>query len=223
MEKKKILVVDDEIRMRKIVMDFLQREGYDVFEADDGVEAMERFEQDQPDLIILDVMMPRMNGWQVCSEVRKISKVPIIMLTARSEEIDELTGFELGADEYIAKPFSPRILVARVNALLRRMFGADDEVKRYGIIEINKPAREVKVGGVHSELTYKEFELLCYLIDNAGVALSRGQILNNVWDYDYFGDERTVDTHVKTLRSKIGSAADYIKTVRGVGYKFEQN
>lgn len=223
MEKKKILVVDDEMRMRKIVMDFLQREGYDVFEADDGVEAMERFELDHPDLIILDVMMPRMNGWQVCSEIRKISKVPIIMLTARSEEMDELTGFELGADEYIAKPFSPRILVARVNALLRRMFATDDDVKKYGIIEINKPAREVKVGGVQSELTYKEFELLCYLIDNAGVALSRGQILNNVWDYDYFGDERTVDTHVKTLRSKIGLAADYIKTVRGVGYKFEQN
>ena len=223
MDRKKILVVDDEARMRKIVMDFLQREGYAVCEANDGVEAMEYFETEQPDLLILDVMMPRMDGWQVCREIRKSSRVPIIMLTARSEEMDELTGFELGADEYIAKPFSPRILVARVNALLRRTFGSEEEVRRYGMIEVNKAAREVKVAGNTAELTYKEFELLCYLIENAGMALSRGQILNHVWDYDYFGDERTVDTHVKTLRSKIGAAADYIRTVRGIGYKFEQN
>ncbi|MDD6175235.1 MAG: response regulator transcription factor [Firmicutes bacterium] len=222
MDKKKILVVDDEERMRKIVSDFLQREGYEIEEAGDGAEAVEKFELDPADLIILDVMMPRMDGWQACREIRKNSKVPIIMLTARSEEIDELTGFELGADEYIAKPFSPRILVARVNAILRRAFGSEDELRRYGIIEVSKAAREVRVNGSPVELTYKEFELLCYLMDNAGIALSRGQILNNVWDYDYFGDERTVDTHVKTLRNKMGEAADYIRTVRGIGYKFEQ-
>lgn len=222
MEKKKILVVDDEERMRKIVSDFLQREGYETEEAADGAEALEQFEASPADLIILDVMMPHVDGWQVCREIRKTSKVPIILLTARGEEIDELTGFELGADEYIAKPFSPRILVARVNAILRRAFGSDDELRRYGAIEVNKAAREVRVAGRTVELTYKEFELLCYLLDNTGIALSRGQILNNVWDYDYFGDERTVDTHVKTLRSKLGQAADYIRTVRGVGYKFEQ-
>lgn len=222
MDHKKILVVDDEMRMRKIVSDFLHREGYEILEAADGVEAVESFAEKQPDLIILDVMMPRMDGWQVCREIRKTSRVPIIMLTARSEEIDELTGFELGADEYISKPFSPRILVARVNAILRRTFGPADELRSYGVVEISKAAREVRVKGKTVELTYKEFELLCYLIDNAGVALTRGQILNNVWDYDYFGDERTVDTHVKTLRNKIGEAADYIRTVRGIGYKFEQ-
>ena len=222
MDRKKILIVDDEARMRKIVSDFLQREGYGILEAADGMEALDLFTEQQPDLLILDVMMPRMDGWQVCREIRKTSKVPIIMLTARSEEMDELTGFELGADEYIAKPFSPRILVARVDALLRRTFGADSETRTYGAIELNKAAREVRVSGVPVELTYKEFELLCYLIDNAGVALSRGQILNNVWNYDYFGDERTVDTHVKTLRSKLGVAADDIRTVRGIGYKFEQ-
>ena len=222
MDKKKILVVDDEERMRKIVSDFLHREGYEIEEASDGVEAVEKFELAPADLIILDVMMPRMDGWQVCREIRKNSKVPIIMLTARSEEMDELTGFELGADEYIGKPFSPRILVARVNAILRRAFGSEEEFRRYGIIEVSKAAREVRVNGKPVELTYKEFELLCYLMDNAGIALSRGQILNNVWDYDYFGDERTVDTHVKTLRNKMGDAADYIRTVRGIGYKFEQ-
>lgn len=222
MDRKKILLVDDEARMRKIVADFLHREGYEIIEAADGVEALEMFAEQQPDLVILDVMMPRMDGWQVCREIRKTAKTPIIMLTARSEEMDELTGFELGADEYIAKPFSPRILVARVNALLRRAFGAEDAPRTYGLIEVNKAAREVRVAGKPVELTYKEFELLCYLMDNAGMALSRGQILNNVWDYDYFGDERTVDTHVKTLRNKIGPAADYIRTVRGIGYKFEQ-
>lgn len=222
MERKKILIVDDEARMRKIVCDFLQREGYEIEEAADGVEAVDRFELAPADLIILDVMMPRMNGWQACREIRKTSKVPIIMLTARSEEMDELMGFELGADEYIAKPFSPRILVARVNAILRRTFGDESEVKHYGIISVNKPAREIRVNNQAVELTYKEFELLCYLLDNAGIALSRGQILNHVWNFDYFGDERTVDTHVKTLRSKIGEAADCIRTVRGVGYKFEQ-
>ena len=222
MERKKILIVDDEVRMRKIVSDFLLREGYQIFEAGDGEEALVQFAEQQPDLLILDVMMPRMDGWQVCREIRKKSNVPIIMVTARSEEIDELTGFDLGADEYIAKPFSPRILVARVNALLRRAFGNAEENRTYGLLRINRAARDVQVQGRIVELTYKEFELLCYLIDNAGVALTRGQILNRVWDYDYYGDERTVDTHVKTLRNKLGAAADYIRTMRGIGYKFEQ-
>ncbi len=222
MERKKILIVDDEARMRKIVSDFLLREGYQIFEAGDGEEALVQFAEQQPDLLILDVMMPRMDGWQVCREIRKKSNVPIIMVTARSEEIDELTGFDLGADEYIAKPFSPRILVARVNALLRRAFGNAEESRTYGLLRINRAAREVQVQGRTIELTYKEFELLCYLMDNAGVALTRGQILNRVWDYDYYGDERTVDTHVKTLRNKLGEAADYIRTMRGIGYKFEQ-
>jgi DNA-binding response OmpR family regulator len=222
MERKKILIVDDEARMRKIVSDFLLREGYQIFEAGDGEEALIQFAEQQPDLLILDVMMPHMDGWQVCREIRKQSNVPIIMVTARSEEIDELTGFDLGADEYIAKPFSPRILVARVNALLRRAFGNAEESRSYGLIRINRAAREVSVQGRKVELTYKEFELLCYLLDNAGMALTRGQILNHVWDYDYYGDERTVDTHVKTLRNKLGDAADYIRTVRGIGYKFEQ-
>lgn len=222
MERKKILIVDDEARMRKIVSDFLLREGYQICEAGDGEEALVQFAEQQPDLLILDVMMPHMDGWQVCREIRKQSNVPIIMVTARSEEIDELTGFDLGADEYIAKPFSPRILVARVNALLRRAFGNAEESRSYGIVRINRAAREVQVQGNTIELTYKEFELLCYLIDNAGMALTRGQILNHVWNYDYYGDERTVDTHVKTLRNKLGSASDYIRTVRGIGYKFEQ-
>ncbi|MBQ9082427.1 MAG: response regulator transcription factor [Clostridia bacterium] len=222
MERKKILIVDDEVRMRKIVSDFLVREGYQIFEAGDGEEALIQFAEQQPDLLILDVMMPRMDGWQVCREIRKQSNVPIIMVTARSEEIDELTGFDLGADEYIAKPFSPRILVARVNALLRRAFGNAEESRSYGMVRVNRAAREVQVQGRKVELTYKEFELLCYMMDNAGMALTRGQILNHVWNYDYYGDERTVDTHVKTLRNKLGNAADYIRTVRGIGYKFEQ-
>ncbi len=220
MENKKILVVDDEARMRKIISDFLGAKGYRIMEAADGVEAMDLFEKESPDLVILDVMMPRMDGWETCRNIRKKSKVPIIMLTARGEEIDELVGFDLGADEYISKPFSPRILVARVEAILRRSFDLD-EVKRFGRISLNKPARELRVNGQLVDLTYKEYELLCYLSDNAGVALSREKILNNVWDYSYYGDERTVDTHVKTLRSKLGDAADYIKTIRGVGYKFE--
>lgn len=220
MEGKKILVVDDEARMRKIIADFLGAKGYRIIEAGDGVEALEKFDEETPDLIILDVMMPRMDGWDTCRAIRKASKVPVIMLTARGEEIDELVGFDLGADEYIAKPFSPRILVARVEAILRRASNQED-ICHFGKITVNKPAREVCVDGRQIDLTYKEYELLCYLSDNSGVALSREKILNNVWDYSYFGDERTVDTHVKTLRNKLGEAADYIKTIRGVGYKFE--
>ena len=223
MDKIKILVVDDESRMRKLVKDFLGREGYQVLEAGDGMEAMEVF-YDEKDiaLIILDVMMPRMDGWQVCREVRQSSKVPIIMLTARSEERDELQGFALGVDEYISKPFSPKILVARVNAILRRanVLGGGDEIDAGGIV-IDKTAHQVKIDGKEIELSFKEFELLSYFVENQGIALSREKILNNVWDYDYFGDARTIDTHVKKLRSKLGEKGNYIKTIWGMGYKFE--
>ena len=298
MDKIKILVVDDESRMRKLVKDFLEREGYQVIEAGDGMEAMEQF-YDEKDiaLIILDVMMPRMDGWQVCREVRQSSKVPIIMLTARSEERDELQGFDLGVDEYISKPFSPKILVARVNAILRRanvigesdeinaggmdgwqvcrevrqsskvpiimltarseerdelqgfdlgvdeyiskpfspkilvarvnailrranVIGESDEINAGGIV-IDKAAHQVKIDDKEIELSFKEFELLTYFVENQGIALSREKILNNVWDYDYFGDARTIDTHVKKLRSKLGEKGNYIKTIWGMGYKFE--
>ena len=221
MEQKTILVVDDEERMRKIVGDFLSSKGYLIEEAADGVEALEKFAEKSIDFIILDVMMPRMAGWEACRTLRKESNVPIIMLTARSEEIDELVGFDMGADEYIAKPFSPRILVARVEAILRRAGEDETMVRNYGCLTINPLAREVRVNHAVCALTYKEYELLVFLSENSGVALSREQILNRVWDYDYYGDERTVDTHIKTLRSKIGEAGEYIHTVRGVGYKFE--
>ena len=217
-----ILVVDDESRMRKLVKDFLQREGYSVLEAGDGMEAMDIFYEQKIDLVILDVMMPRMDGWQTCREIRRDSTVPIIMLTARSEERDELQGFELGVDEYISKPFSPKILVARVNAILRRTFGTvgNDSLEAGGIT-VDKSAHIVKIDGTPVELSYKEFELLTYFIENQGIALSREKILNNVWNYDYFGDARTIDTHVKKLRSKLGDKGEYIKTIWGMGYKFE--
>lgn len=223
MDRLQILVVDDESRMRKLVRDFLEREGYSVLEAGDGLEAMDIFyEHKDIALIILDVMMPHMDGWQVCREIRRSSKVPIIMLTARSEERDELQGFELGVDEYISKPFSPKILVARVSAILRRVRGmTEEDVIRAGGIEINKAAHIVRIDGNPVELSYKEFELLTYFAENQGIALSREKILNNVWNYDYFGDARTIDTHVKKLRSKLGDKGDYIKTVWGMGYKFE--
>lgn len=223
MDKLQILVVDDEKRMRKLVRDFLEREGFAVIEAGDGVEAMDLFYENQNiSLIILDVMMPRMDGWQVCREVRQSSKVPIIMLTARSEERDELQGFELGVDEYISKPFSPKILVARVSAILRRVHGIDkNDIVNAGGININKAAHVVEIEGNQIDLSYKEFELLAYFVENQGIALSREKILNNVWNYDYFGDARTIDTHVKKLRSKLGDKGDYIKTVWGMGYKFE--
>ena len=209
--------------MRKLVKDFLTREGYTVLVARDGMEAMDLFYEDKDiALIILDVMMPKMDGWQVCREVRETSKVPIIMLTARSEERDELQGFELGVDEYISKPFSPKILVARVNAILRRTFGTvgNDSLEAGGIT-VDKSAHIVKIDGTPVELSYKEFELLTYFIENQGIALSREKILNNVWNYDYFGDARTIDTHVKKLRSKLGDKGEYIKTIWGMGYKFE--
>ena len=219
----KILVVDDESRMRKLVKDFLAREGYTVLEAGDGMEAMDIFyEEKDIALVILDVMMPKMDGWQVCREIRESSKVPVIMLTARSEERDELQGFDLGVDEYISKPFSPKILVARVNAILRRTLGnAGGDVIEAGGIVVDKAAHIVKIDGTPVELSYKEFELLSYFMENQGIALSREKILNNVWNYDYFGDARTIDTHVKKLRSKLGEKGEYIRTIWGMGYKFE--
>lgn len=223
MESLKILVVDDESRMRKLVKDFLTKKGFTVIEAGDGEEAVDKFfEVKDIALIILDVMMPKMDGWQVCREIRQYSKVPIIMLTAKSDEKDELQGFDLGVDEYITKPFSPKILVARVEAILRRSnaLAADDTMEAGGI-ELNKAAHEVLIDGKSVELSYKEFELLAYFMSNQGVALSRERILNNVWNYDYFGDARTIDTHVKKLRSKLGTKGEYIKTIWGMGYKFE--
>ena len=223
MEKIKILVVDDESRMRKLVKDFLGREGYQVLEAGDGLEAMEAFYAEKDiALIILDVMMPKMDGWQTCREIRQSSKVPIIMLTARGDERDELQGFNLGVDEYISKPFSPKILVARVEAILRRTNGLNkNESVEVGGIILDKAAHRVTIDGKDVELSFKEFELLTYFIENAGIALSREKILNHVWNYDYFGDARTIDTHVKKLRSKMGEKGDYIKTIWGMGYKFE--
>ena len=223
MEKIKILVVDDESRMRKLIRDFLEREGYQILEAADGVEAMDHFYEDKNiDLIILDVMMPRMDGWQVCKEVREYSKVPIMMLTARAEEQNELKGFELGVDEYITKPFSPKILVARVAALLKRAKNLSEEaVMNAGGIVINKTAHLVTIDGENIDLSVKEFELLTYFMENQKIALSREKILNHVWNYDYFGDARTIDTHVKKLRSKLGDKGNYIKTIWGMGYKFE--
>nr|WP_291233876.1 response regulator transcription factor [Frisingicoccus sp.] len=219
----KILVIDDESRMRKLVRDFLSKKGYDVLEASNGEEAMDIFYSDKEiGLLILDVMMPKMDGWEVCREVRKTSKVPIIMLTAKADERDELLGFELGVDEYVTKPFSPKILVARVEAILRRSnMGNNDGIITVGDIRMDKNAHEVFVEGKPIELSFKEFELLAYFIENQGIALSRERILNNVWNYDYFGDARTIDTHVKKLRNKMGEQGKYIKTIWGMGYKFE--
>ncbi len=223
MDRIKILVVDDESRMRKLVKDFLTRSGYEVLEAANGEEAIDVFFTVKDiELVILDVMMPKMDGWQVCKEIRAHAKTPIIMLTARGDERDELLGFELGVDEYITKPFSPKILVARVEAILRRTNAkTGDETVSVGGITINKTAHIVKVDDKEIELSFKEFELLAYFIENRGIALSREKILNNVWNYDYFGDARTIDTHVKKLRSKLGDKGDYIKTIWGMGYKFE--
>jgi len=223
MDALKILVVDDESRMRKLVKDFLTRKNFQVLEAGNGEEAMDIFYREKDiNLIILDVMMPKMDGWEVCREIRKTSKVPIIMLTARSDERDELLGFELGVDEYISKPFSPKILVARVEAILRRTGQSNPEdVISCGGIVIDKAAHIASVDGKPMELSFKEFELLTYFLENEGIALSREKILNSVWNYDYFGDARTIDTHVKKLRSKMGNKGEYIKTVWGMGYKFE--
>lgn len=223
MDRLKILVVDDEARMRKLVKDFLVRSGYEVIEAQDGSQALDFFyEQKDIALIILDVMMPKMDGWEVCREVRQYSKVPIIMLTAKSDERDELQGFGLGVDEYISKPFSPKILVARVEAILRRtnQLVKDENLEAGGIV-VDKAAHSVTIDGKSIDLSYKEFELLSYFMENKGIALSREKILNHVWNYDYFGDARTIDTHVKKLRSKMGEKGEFIKTIWGMGYKFE--
>lgn len=222
MEKIKILVVDDEERMRKLVNDFLTRRGYEVIEAGDGEEALMKFYAEKNiALIILDVMMPRLDGYGVVKEIRQYSKVPILMLTARGEERDELLGFSSGADDYVAKPFSPKVLMARVEALLKRFNVISEELMEIGGIVIDKMAHTVTIDGEVKDFSFKEFELLTYFIENKGIALSREKILNNVWNYDYFGDARTIDTHVKKLRSKMGEKGDYIHTVWGIGYKFE--
>ena len=224
MDDLKILVVDDESRMRKLVKDFLTKDGYIVLEAEDGQQALDTFYADKDiALIILDVMMPVRDGWEVCREIRETSKVPIIMLTAKAEERDELLGFELGVDEYISKPFSPKILAARVSAILRRTTGkaVNEKVIEINGIVLNKVAHSVTVDGKEVELSYKEFELLTYFFENKGIALSREKILNNVWNYDYFGDARTIDTHVKKLRGKLGDKGEMIKTIWGMGYKLE--
>ena len=218
-----VLVVDDESRMRKLIKDFLVQKGYVIFEASDGEEALKVFEENQNkiNLILLDVMMPKLDGWSVLRHIRQDSKVPVIMLTARGEEQDELFGFELGVDEYISKPFSPKILVARVEAILKRTAPDVKDVKDYGGIEIDKEGRTVKVDGKPIELSLREYELLTYLVENKDIALSRDKILNNVWNYDYYGDSRTIDSHIKKIRHKLGKKGKYIKTMRGVGYKFE--
>lgn len=225
MDRLKILVVDDESRMRKLVRDFLVKAGYDVVEAGDGEEALDLFfKQKDIALVVLDVMMPKMDGWEVCRELRAYSKVPVIMLTARGDEQDELQGFKLGVDEYISKPFSPKILVARIEAILRRTGrAAEEEHLSCGGIEIDKVAHCVTIDGKEIELSFKEFELLTYFVENKGVALPREKILNHVWNYDYFGDARTIDTHVKKLRSKMGEKGDMIKTIWGMGYKLEED
>ena len=222
MDKLKILVVDDEDRMRKLISDFLKIKDFTVVEAANGEEAVDLFFSDKDiSLVILDVMMPKMDGWEVLKSIREHSKVPVIMLTARSEEQDELRGFEYGADEYISKPFSPKILVARVEAILRRSGMNQEETLDIGGILVDKSAHSVKVDGKELELSFKEYELLLYFIENKDIALSREKILNNVWNYDYFGDARTIDTHVKKLRAKLGEKGEYIKTVWGMGYKFD--
>ncbi len=223
MEDVTILVVDDEFRMRKLVKDFLQKEDYNVIEAADGEEAIKLFEENKEkiNLILLDVMMPKLDGWSALRQIRQESKVPVIMLTARGEEQDELFGFELGVDEYVTKPFSPKILIARIKAIINRTDNKEKENRNYGGIEINTEGRTVTVDGKLIELSLREYELLKYLLDNENVALSRDKILNNVWNYDYYGDSRTIDSHIKKIRHKLGKKGKYIKTIRGVGYKFE--
>ena len=218
-----VLIVDDESRMRKLIKDFLMQKNYKILEAGDGEEALKVFEENQNKIsvILLDVMMPKLDGWSVLRQIRQTSKVPIIMLTARGEEQDELFGFELGVDEYISKPFSPKILVARVEAILKRTNQSQKEIKEYDGIEVDKEGRTIKVDGKQIELSLREYELLTYLLDNENIALSRDKILNNVWNYDYYGDSRTIDSHIKKIRHKLGKKGKYIKTIRGIGYKFE--
>lgn len=218
-----ILVVDDESRIRKLLRDFFTAKGYQILEAEDGEKAIEVFEENRNKikLILLDVMMPKLDGWSVLRKIRQESNLPVIMLTARGEEQDELFGFELGVDEYISKPFSPKILVARVEALLKRTKPEEKEIEDYGGITINSKGRTVTVDGKQVEMSLREYELLKYLVDNKGIALSRDKILNNVWNYDYYGDSRTIDSHIKKIRHKLGKKGKYIQTIRGIGYKFE--
>ena len=218
-----ILVVDDESRMRKLLKDFLSAKGYQILEAEDGEKAIEVFEENRNKikLILLDVMMPKLDGWSVLRKIRQDSNLPVIMLTARGEEQDELFGFELGVDEYISKPFSPKILVARVEAILKRTYGDTKEIKYYDGITIDQEVRTVKVDDKPIDLSLREYELLKYLLDNENIALSRDKILNNVWNYDYYGDSRTIDSHIKKIRHKLGKKGKYIETIRGIGYKFE--
>ena len=223
MNETTILIADDESRMRKLIKDFLKAKQYTILEAEDGERAVEVFEEnkDKINLVLLDVMMPKLDGWSVLRHIRQDSKVPVIMLTARGEEQDELFGFELGVDEYISKPFSPKILVARIGAILKRVQGDEKEAKNYGGIVIDQEGRTVKVDGKPIELSLREYELLKYLLDNENIALSRDKILNNVWNYDYYGDSRTIDSHIKKIRHKLGKKGKYIETIRGIGYKFE--
>ncbi len=223
MENNCVLIVDDEERMRKLIKDFLKVKGFTILEAEDGEKAIQVFQENKNkiSIILLDVMMPKLDGWSVLRQIRQESKVPIIMLTARGEEQDELFGFELGVDEYISKPFSPKILVARVEAILKRTQGDKKEIKNLGGIEIDKEGRTVKVDGKQIELSLREYELLTYLVENENIALSRDKILNNVWNYDYYGDSRTIDSHIKKIRHKLGKKGKYIETIRGIGYKFE--
>lgn len=218
-----ILVVDDESRIRKLLRDFFTAKGYQILEAEDGEKAIEVFEENRNKikLILLDVMMPKLDGWSVLRKIRQESNLPVIMLTARGEEQDELFGFELGVDEYISKPFSPKILVARVEAMLKRVYGDTKQLKDYDGIVIDQEGRTVKVDGKPIDLSLREYELLKYLLDNENIALSRDKILNNVWNYDYYGDSRTIDSHIKKIRHKLGKKGKYIETVRGIGYKFE--
>lgn len=218
-----VLIVDDESRMRKLIKDFLMQKNYKILEAGDGEEALRIFQENEEKIsvILLDVMMPKLDGWFVLRQIRQTSKVPIIMLTARGEEQDELFGFELGVDEYISKPFSPKILVARVEALLKRTRAEENGTKDYGGIIIDSKGRTVTVDGKQIEMSLREYELLKYLVDNKGIALSRDKILNNVWNYDYYGDSRTIDSHIKKIRHKLGKKGKYIQTIRGIGYKFE--
>ncbi|HCF64652.1 MAG TPA: DNA-binding response regulator [Clostridiales bacterium] len=218
-----VLIVDDESRMRKLIKDFLMQKNYKILEAEDGEEALRIFQENEEKIsvILLDVMMPKLDGWSVLRQIRQTSKVPIIMLTARGEEQDELFGFELGVDEYISKPFSPKILVARVEALLKRTRAEENGTKDYGGIIIDSKGRTVTVDGKQIEMSLREYELLKYLVDNKGIALSRDKILNNVWNYDYYGDSRTIDSHIKKIRHKLGKKGKYIQTIRGIGYKFE--
>ena len=221
MANNKVLIVDDDEHIVELIKLYMDKEGFDTVTANNGKKAVELFKSEAPAIVILDVMMPEMDGWQVCREIRRVSNIPIIMLTAKGEEMDELQGFECGADEYIAKPFSPKILTARVDAIIRRAYGVDsNEIIEIGGITIDKAAHIVKIDGEEIELSYKEFELLTYFVENKGLALSREKILNNVWNYDYYGDARTIDTHVKKLRKKMGEKGDYIKTIWGMGYKF---